>query len=145
VVKTTPPQLDLDAIRSALAAISARFNLQEGQLSAEDEATRRAFTFLDEQFADRKSEALTGIQSDAAGRGILRSGLFLRSQGRTSEGFAKQRSQALSERDARLRGISTTLANLAAQEETEKVERARALATEQVGTAEAIARAIKLV
>lgn len=137
--------LDLDAIRSALAAIAAQFDFQEGSLTAEQEAAKRAYGFLTEQFADQRSEALDRTRGEAAGRGLLRSGLFLRESGDVSERFAKSQSQAQAERDARLAAIANNIASLKAQEEAQKAETARNLAKEQVGTAEAIAQALQLV
>jgi hypothetical protein len=142
---TKTAALDLDAIRSALAAISAQFNFQEGTLTAEQEAAKRAFGFLSEQFGEQRQEGLTAVKGDAAGRGLLRSGLFLRASGDVSERFSKAKSQAQAERDSRLRGIATNLANLKAQEEAQRAQEARRIATEQVGTQEAIAAALKLV
>lgn len=142
---TKTAALDLDAIRSALAAISASFNFQEGSLTAEQEAAKRAFGFLSEQFADQRAEGLTRVKGEAAGRGLLRSGLFLKESGNVSEQFSKAEAQAQAERDSRLRGIAANLANLKAQEEATKANEARRLAKEQVGTQEAIAAALKLV
>jgi hypothetical protein len=139
------PFLDLNSIRSALAAISAAFDLQEGELTAQQEAARRAFGFLSEQFAEDRDQTLRATKGAAAGRGTLRSGLYLAETGRIGEAFAKQTAQAQAERDGRLRAIAGAITGIASQEKAHREQRARELAQEQVGTQEAIAKALKLV
>jgi hypothetical protein len=145
VATPPPPVLDLGAIRDALAAISANFRFKEGEMTAEQEAIQRALGYLTEQFAEGREAALTGLQSEAAGRGLLRSGLFLRAAGDTEEQFAREISRAQGDAGGRMAGIERNLANIKAQEQAQRANEARRLAQQQVGTQEAISRALQLV
>lgn len=137
--------LDLLEIRQALAAISAKANLARGGLVAQRGATNRGFQMLDEQMGDARLDALVGAKSGAAGRGLLRSGLFLRETGDIAEDFAQQRAGAVAERNARLREIAAQLSGITAQEKADRASTARQLARAQVGPKGDIARALKLV
>lgn len=145
MITPEPPVLDLQAIRDALAAISAQFDFQEGELTAEQEAARRGFKYLSETLGEQREAALGGLESEAAGRGLLRSGLFLQDSSDIEERSAEALARAQAERDARLRGIRRNLANLKAQERAKRANEARRLAQEQVGTKEATSRALELV
>jgi hypothetical protein len=140
-----PSSLDIEEIKSALAAITARTNLTRGSLEDERGSVNRAFGFLRERLGKQRGDELRGFKSEASGRGILRSGLFLRGSGRISENYAKAESEAVADRDARLRGIASSLSQLTAVEKAERAAEARRLAKEQVGTKEAIAKALQLV
>jgi hypothetical protein len=145
VATPPPPVLDLGAIRDALAAISANFRFKEGELTSEQEAIQRALGYLMEQFSEGREAAMTGLQSEAAGRGLLRSGLFLREAGDTEEQFARETSRAHADAGGRMAGIERNLANMKAQEQAQRANEARRLAQQQVGTQEAISRALQLV
>ena len=137
--------LDLDEITAALEAISAMFNLQEGELTAEQQAARQAFDFLKQGLLGAERRAIDQTTNQAAGRGILRSGLYLTETGRIKEDVAGQINQARAEKLARERAIQQRLAGLDTAEAAQRAQEARRIAKEQVGTKEAIARALELV
>lgn len=137
--------LDLDEIRAALDAISGMFELQRGNLSVEQENALNAFNMLKERINLAQTAAVDQARSSAAGRGLLRSGLYLNTVADIGEEAADQLTQATAERAARQRAIQQQIAGLTAQEKAERMARARQLAREQVGTKEAIAAALELV
>jgi len=136
---------DVDEIRAALDAISSVFDLQTGELSEQQLAARRAFDFLRDNLLGARAEAIELTAGEAAGRGLLRSGLYLGEVGRISSQTAEQTAQARSERDARLAAIARQTAGLAAQEEAERAVAARQLAKQQLATKEQLAQVLKLV
>ena len=137
--------LNLDEINAALEAISAMFAAQEGELTAEQQAARQAFQFLRDSIFRSRDLALEQQLGDFAGRGIARSGIALEQQARLAEQASTQVSHAQAQKAARERAIERQIATLEATEERQRAEEARRLANEQVGTQEAIARALQLV
>lgn len=144
-VPPPPRQLDMGEITAALDAISAMFDLQTGELSAEMQAARQAFDFLKQGLLGAQERAIEQTRNVAAGRGILRSGLFLNETGRLQEKAAGQINQAAAARAARERAIQQRISGLSAAEAAQRAQEARRIAKEQVGTKEAIARALELV
>lgn len=147
VAPATPaptPELDVEEITAALDAISAMFNFQKGELTTEQEAALRGFDFLKTRLLQNRERAEEATTDQAAGRGLLRSGLYLREVGRLGSETASNIAQARAEKNAKVQAISRAVGNLEAQEEAERVAQARSLAREQVGTKEAIAQALKL-
>lgn len=138
-------QFDLEEIQAALNSITAGFNIQEGQLGSEQSDLGRAFQFLLQRLNEARGQALESTQSVAAGRGLLRSGLYLNRVGEVSEDFAEERSQAQADRDARLRGIAAELGGLTQQEKAQRAARARELLRQQLATKDEAAQVLRLV
>lgn len=136
---------DLEEIQAALTALSSVFNLQEGQLEVERDQIGRLFENLQRSIFDARDEAIEQDTNLAAGRGILRSGLYLKHIGRLGEATSEQIAEARGERDARLQGIARQLGGLEAQEQAERAVTARNLAQNQLATKEQLARALQLV
>jgi hypothetical protein len=136
--------LDLSEIRDALKAISGQYGLQRGQLEAQrEDAKTNAHRALKKLDSARRDE-LTGLSSRAAGSGLLRSGLAVKDTGRIGEQFAQAKSGVRQDRATALRAIQGNLSGLRATEKAARAAKARELARGQVGTKEAIARALKL-
>jgi hypothetical protein len=70
--------------------------------------------------------------------------LYLQQVGDVSEEFGQQRSAARAEKQSRLQQIRAALAHSDTAEAAARAAEARRLAREQVGTKEAIAKALKL-
>jgi len=121
------------------------FELQRGSLSVEQENALNAFNMLKERIDLAQTAAVDQARSAAAGRGLLRSGLYLNTVADIGQQSSDQLAQATAERVARERAIQQQIAGLTAQETAERTAKARELARQQVGTKEAIAAALELV
>jgi hypothetical protein len=137
--------LDLAEIRQALAAISGSFKLQRGEYQGNMRSAKSGAKRALEALKRSNKESVRSFQSGAAGAGLLRSGLALKDVGNINQSFAEGRSEVISNRDNTLRTLQGNLSTLKAQETAARATKARELARTQVGTQEAIARALKLV
>lgn len=136
---------DLEEIRAALDAITARFELERGQLTSRREALGRAMQLLMGRLDKERDRTLLDNKARNSGSGRIRSGLFLKDQARIADTFADQVARARGEQDAQLSPIQEALRTLNARREAEREVEARRIAREQLATQAEIARALELV
>lgn len=144
----TPEELskfNIDEITAALNALSSVFGLKRGELETDQEAAGRFFNILRRGLLENQDLLEESTTDEAAGKGILRSGLYLNRIGEIGEQTAEQLAQARKDRDARLAAISRSLGGLKSQEEAERAVTARNLAKEQLATKEQLSQALQLV
>jgi hypothetical protein len=145
VAKEPRSFFDLEEIRAALAAITARFELERGGLKGTRSGLQRAFELLSGRIGKDRSRTLRESKAASSGSGRIRSGLFLRDQAEINDEFADTLIRARAASDVQITPIEQLLGSLNARRDAERAKEARSIGREQMATREEIARALELV
>lgn len=139
------PKFNVDALEKILAGIEAQYGLSREQLLAGEGQAADLYRFIVANLSAAKQQALAQVEEGSIRRGILRSGIAQEQQARVENQFAQQQAQAASQRDQQLSQVALALQQLDADLNREKTRAAVDYAQDEIGTAEALAKALELV
>jgi hypothetical protein len=144
-VEETPAAINTDALKEILAGIEAQFGLSREQLLSGEGEASNLYRFILANMAAAETQAQQGVENQAVGRGILRSGIAAQNQARVANTFAQQKAQAASQKDQQLAQIALALQQLELELGQERTGAVTEFGQDTLATDEQLADLLELV
>lgn len=139
------PVFELPEIPLNLAHIAARFERERIDLRNRKAAIARAFELLEADLAEQEAKELERSKELAAGRGRIRSGLFVEEQADVADRFFDARTRGRADKESRITPIEQALSTIDARRAAAEADRVREVAQQQLAIQAQLAQMGQLV
>lgn len=139
------PVFKLPEIPLNLAHIAARFERERIDLRNRKAAIARAFELLEADLAEQEAKELERSKELAAGRGRIRSGLFVEEQADVVDRFFDARTRGRADKESRITPIEQALSTIDARRAAAEADRVREVAQQQLAIQAQLAQMGQLV